>query len=92
MYKLGIHHMSALEADPLSFVSLVAEAGCNEISVFTQAPGSSSRFPLVTTQNLVGMKARLEDTGKYVTNVDAFIISPTQISQPSGLPWNLVPN
>lgn len=76
MYKLGIHHMTALETDPLSFVSLAAETGCQEISVFTQQPGSSSKYPLVTRDNLPGMKARLLDTGVSVANVDAFIIAP----------------
>lgn len=77
MRKLGIHHITALETDPLSFASLAAETGCQEISVFAQQPpGSSSRFPLVTRENLAGMKKRLQDTGVAIANVDTFIITP----------------
>ncbi len=76
MRTLGVHHMTALETDPLSFVSLAAETGCQEVSVFTQQPGSNAKFPLVTRENLSAMQARLADTGIAVANVDAFIVAP----------------
>jgi sugar phosphate isomerase/epimerase len=76
MHKLGIHHMTALETDPVTFVSLAAETGCQEVSVFAQSPGSGSRFPLVTRENLAAVRSRLLDTGVSVANIDAFIITP----------------
>jgi len=73
---LGVHHLSALEVDPVDFVSMAAEAGCQAISVFTHQANPQGNLPLVTRENRRAMRDRLEATGIRIANVDAFMIRP----------------
>jgi len=76
MRALGIHNISASDTDPVSFVSLAALAGCEEVSAFTQLPNDKSPFPVVTRDNVALMKTALADNNIRLANVDAFTIAP----------------
>jgi sugar phosphate isomerase/epimerase len=73
---LGIHHVSAVETDPATFVELAARAGCTEVSLFAQQPNPDARFPLLTRDNSATVAARLKDTGLRLANVDVFLLTP----------------
>jgi sugar phosphate isomerase/epimerase len=75
MYQPGIHHITAVETDPISFVEIAAEIGCREISVFAQQPSERSVFPLVTRENKLAMRDKLRQTGVRLANIESFMIS-----------------
>ncbi len=76
MYKLGIHHLTAIETDPVAFVAIAAEAGCQEVSVFTRQPGHRSTYPLVTAETRDAMAAILVGTGVNIANIESFMLTP----------------
>lgn len=76
MQALGIHHLSAIETDPVAFVAMAAQAGCQTISVFTRAPGERSGFPLVDQHNKAAMAAALRDHGIAMGGIEAFMLTP----------------
>jgi len=77
MSTLGLHQMTALDADPVELVSIAAQTGCGEVSVFVQplAPGDDS-MPLVNAENRAAFQQRLRETGVRVANIEAFMIVP----------------
>ena len=72
MRALGIHHMTAMELSPVEFVELVAQQGCQSVSLFSC--GDPAQFPLVTPANKKVLKTAIRDTGLLVANIDPFII------------------
>ncbi len=76
MHKLGLHHLSAIETDPVSFVAIAAQTGCQRISVFTRQPGDHSAFPLVTRANKPGFVAALREGGIEVAGIESFLLTP----------------
>ena len=81
MYKLGIHHLTAIETDPVTFVAIAAETGCQEVSVFTRQPGARSNYPLVNSDNRGAMAATLAETGVRIANIESFMLTP--VTDPS---------
>ncbi len=76
MVPLGIHHLTAIELDPVDFAGLAAEAGCQSISVFTQPLPTRAGFPLVDADNRTAFAGRLRDGGLQLANVEGFMLTP----------------
>lgn len=76
MYEPGIHHISAAEVDPVSFVSLAAETGFKAVSLFARQPGAQSNFPLIDRRNSAAVSQVLRDTGLKISNIESFAITP----------------
>lgn len=76
MTKLGISHFSAYETDPIDFVALAADAGCEEISVFVQRINPKALFPLVTPETSPALLQQLKATGLRIANVECFVLYP----------------
>jgi sugar phosphate isomerase/epimerase len=76
MHPLGIHHITAADTDPLTFVGIAAEVGCQEVSLFTRQPGAQSAFPLVDRAISEPLAAALRDTGIRLANVESFMLLP----------------
>ena len=79
---IGLHQISAMDADPLQFVEIAACAGCSQISIFTFSPvpvlpGQKSRFvfPTVTREMQRDMRQRLVAHGVAVMGVEYFPIT-----------------
>jgi sugar phosphate isomerase/epimerase len=73
---LGVHHLCAIETDPVSFVAIAAETGCQEVSLFARQPGSRSNFPLLDSGNKQTMAAALRDNGIRLANIESFLMTP----------------
>jgi sugar phosphate isomerase/epimerase len=76
MRALGLHNLAAIEVDPVAFVSIAAETGCQEISVFVHLPNTRASFPVVTPENWRAVDAGLRQTGLKLANVETFMIAP----------------
>ena len=76
MTTLGIHHLAALEVDPVEFVTLASESGCQEVSLFVQAINPKAGYPLVTAENSAAMAERLRATGIRLANIECFMLTP----------------
>jgi len=76
MRKLGIHHISALETDPIEFVDIVSETGCHQISVFVNPFTNQTRFPVVTRDSVPELQEKLQLTEIEIANIESFIITP----------------
>lgn len=80
MMTLGLHHLGALEVDPITFVTLAADAGCQEVSMFFQPISPQGNTPLVTPDNSTALANRLRETGVRLANVECFMLTPqTQV-------------
>ena len=75
-YPLGVHHLCAIETDPVSFVAIAAETGCQEVSLFARQPSSSSSFPLLNHENNTTIGAALRDNGIRLANIESFLMTP----------------
>lgn len=75
-YPLGVHHLTAIETDPLSFVRIVGESGCREVSLFVRQPGPRSSFPLADRDNRAALAAALGDNGVRLANIESFLMTP----------------
>ncbi|RYD93309.1 MAG: sugar phosphate isomerase/epimerase, partial [Sphingomonadales bacterium] len=80
---LGLHHITTKELEPIPFVRMAAEAGYDQVSLFTNAPLVPQRgreamfaFPTVTPQLQREMLACLAETGIKVTGAEFFLITP----------------
>ncbi len=76
MRKLGIHHMTAVDLDPVAFIDLAADAGFDEVSLFVNAMGPRNRFPTVDRDNIERVRGRLGDRGLRIANVESFTVAP----------------
>ncbi len=74
--SLSLHQMTALDVDPSELVTLAAQTGCGEVSIFVHQQDPRSAFPLVTRENRRDFEARLNATGVRVANVEVFMIAP----------------
>lgn len=77
--ELALHHVTALDVDPLTLVDLAADNGCAKVCIFTNAPAMPTDdgavdlgFPLVTPALLPAFKAKLAERGVTVGNVEFF--------------------
>jgi sugar phosphate isomerase/epimerase len=76
---LVLHQITAMDVPPPDFARMAAEAGCDQISVFTNCPdailpGQSARldFPTITEAMKRDMRAALADHGVRVNGVEYF--------------------
>lgn len=76
MRKLGLHHLTVIDTDPVSLVDIAARTGCHEVSVFTRAPGAHSALPLVDRDNCAALRAALQAHGVRVGSVESFLLTP----------------
>ncbi len=76
MQMPSVHHMTALETDPVEFIALVAAAGGSAVSLFAHQPGGATAFPLVTRDNLAQVRQSLGDNGVQLNNVDVLMLTP----------------
>jgi sugar phosphate isomerase/epimerase len=81
--SLVLHQITAMDVAPPDFARMAAEAGCGQISVFTNCPdavlpGQSARldFPTITPQIKQAMRTALADNGVKVAGVEYFPILP----------------
>lgn len=82
---LGLHHMNAMDLDPIAFVRTAAEAGAERVSLFTCSPafiipavGVPIQFPAVTRETRRGMQDALAETGIGLRGIEFFPIVPGQ--------------
>lgn len=75
---LSLDQLTLLDVQPEDLVGLAADNHCAHISVFINVPEESrSMFPLVRDRRHVReIKARLDDSGVSVWNLEAFTIMP----------------
>lgn len=78
---LVLHQITAMDVAPPEFARMAAEAGCDQISVFTNCPdavlpGQTARldFPTITPQMKREMQAALADHGVRINGVEYFPI------------------
>lgn len=78
---LVLHQITAMDVPPPEFARMAAEAGCDQISVFTNCPdvilpGQSARldFPTISALMLREMRAAFADNGVRVNGVEYFPI------------------
>lgn len=78
---IALHHVTALDVDPLALVDLAADNGCTKVCVFTNAPamptgdgGVDLGFPLVTEEMIPAFLDRLALRDVKVGNVEFFPI------------------
>lgn len=79
---LGLHHLTLKELDPLAFIDVAAEAGYDQLSLFTNAPhvpqaGREGKFvyPTVTPELVPEVQARLDAHGLKVVNAEFFLMT-----------------
>jgi sugar phosphate isomerase/epimerase len=80
---LGLHHLTLKELDPPAFIEDAAQAGYDQLSLFTNAPhvpqaGHEGKFvyPTVTPHMVPEVKARLDAHGLKVVGAEFFLITP----------------
>ncbi|MCK9563635.1 MAG: sugar phosphate isomerase/epimerase [Bacteroidales bacterium] len=79
---LGLHQITAMEAEPAELIEIAHAVGYREVCLFTHIPaidsttveGSEPSFPLVTTTNKKEVMARLKDLDISVANIEFFSI------------------
>lgn len=79
---LSLHHINALEIDGLSFISMAAQAGATQISIFTHAPRlalpnqkAPVAFPVFEPAIEDEARARLEDYSVNAVSMEFFPIA-----------------
>lgn len=77
MATLGIGQLTAIEVNPLEYVSIAAEAGLDFLSLFVCQASPQSKFPLTTRENFAAVKERLGARGLKVSNIECFVLTPT---------------
>ena len=77
--RLGLHHLTVLDASPAEVVTIAADIGCPTVTLFVQATGRSNDTYPIVTDGLVArdVRARLADTGVRVHNLEAFVLRPS---------------
>lgn len=77
--RLGLHHLTVLDASPAELVSIAATIGCPTVTLFVQATGrTNDAYPIVTEGPLArDLRRRLADTGVRVHNLEAFVLRPS---------------
>lgn len=76
MTFLSIGQFSALDVGVEAFIDIAAANSCQAVSLLVRSPSSQAQLPLVSGQNLPGVKHRLQATGVTVLNVDCFMLAP----------------
>jgi len=79
---LGLHQITAMEAEPPELIEIAHAAGYQEVCLFTHIPaiyssaeeGSEPSFPKVTATNKKDVLARLHDLGIAVANIEFFSV------------------
>ena len=78
---IGLHQITAMEAEPAELVEIAHAAGYQEVCVFTHIPNfggadeeQESQFPVVTDSNKMDVLAALQHTGVKIANVEFFSI------------------
>jgi sugar phosphate isomerase/epimerase len=79
MRLLGLHQVTVIDLDPLAFLRVAAESGCDSVSVFTHVPEltlpgqrAQLRFPIVTPDIKGSFLERLADTDLAVAGAEFF--------------------
>jgi len=79
---LALHQITAMEASPADLVSIAADVDCGKVCVFTYLPvvglpdqEGTAAFPLVTEATKAQVRARLDDRGVSVSNIEFFPIA-----------------
>ncbi len=75
MRPLGMNHFTLPELGPLAFIDLAAELGLDEVSLFGHAIEGQSHLPVVSWQDRAAIRARLDQTGLKLANVEVFFLS-----------------
>lgn len=80
---LGLHQITAMELDPLSFTRMAAEAGYDRVSLFTNGPRvplegheATFVFPTVTSEMTRELQVLLAGNGLTVINAEFFLMRP----------------
>lgn len=80
---LVLHQITAMDVPPPDFARMASDAGCEQISVFTNCPdavlpGQTARlnFPTITPEMMREMEVVLADTGVRVNGVEYFPVLP----------------
>jgi sugar phosphate isomerase/epimerase len=80
--RISLHHLAITETTPAEFVEIAAALRCDHVCLFVKIPsGPASAFPHVfpRVQNVRAaqeLKARLDELGLSVWNVDTFMVQP----------------
>jgi sugar phosphate isomerase/epimerase len=80
--RISLHHLSITETTPAEFVQIAASLRCDHVCLFVKIPsGPASAFPhpFPRVQSVGAareLKARLDELGLSVWNVDTFMIQP----------------
>jgi len=76
---LALHHLTALDTDPVTLVDLAADTGCTGVCLFVASPETplsggnvDLSFPAVTEAMLPEVSRRLADRNVRVCNVEYF--------------------
>lgn len=76
MVNLGLGQLTAIDVDPVEYIAIAAETGCQTVSLFVSQLGTQGRFPLTTRDNSDAVKEQLRATGIQVANVECFMLVP----------------
>jgi sugar phosphate isomerase/epimerase len=77
--RLGLHHLTVLDASPAGLVGIAAEIGCPHVTLFVQATGRSNDAYPILTEGAQALEVRqlLRETGVKVHNLEAFVLRPS---------------
>ena len=76
MINLGIGQLTAIEVDPLEYVSIAARAGLDTVSLFVNPMGSIQGSCLTTPETSGAMLKQLMTNGVKLANIECFPLAP----------------
>ena len=78
MSPISLHQLTVLDAAPPQVVDIAAACGCQHVCLFVFAqPETRKIFPLVETPQMLALvRARAQETGVSVYNIEYFPIEP----------------
>ena len=76
VYRLGIGQFTAIEVTPAEYVGVAAEAGFDRVSLLTISPNPQMSLPLITRDNVAGVKSALDSASVDVGNLECCMLTP----------------
>ena len=76
MITLGTGQLTAMDVNPLEYVSIAAECGLDSVSLFVNPMGSIDGSSITTRETSDAMKEQLRSTGMQVANIECFPLAP----------------
>lgn len=73
--SLALHHFTVLDLSPLELIPVAAEAGCDSVCVFVEAP-EGAPFWVIAPGDLPTFSRLLDEYGVRVANLDFFSLEP----------------